>query len=476
MGESHEIQLGTTVAGRYRIHERLGEGGMGSVYRVEHVHTGQPLALKVLNEKLVENAVALERFRREARAPARINSDHVVKVTDADVAPELGGAPFLVMELLEGETFDQLLRRRGVLPPAEALGYLRQIARALDKAHGMGIVHRDIKPENLFLTRREDGTECVKLLDFGIAKLGHSSGEGAASKTATGEIFGTPLYMSPEQTLGKTDEISAQTDVWALGLIAHKLLTGTEPWTAETLPHLIAQIAYEPLPVPSLQGVAFGSAYDDWFARCCARQPRDRYGSAFEAIAALGESLGAGEVVHSSQASLPHPEAVARPRVDDSAFAETAHASSQIAPGRSMSDTLAAQVAPRKRAPQLLYFAAFGGAAAVGVVLWLALRATAVAPEGRPAAEPPLMPTGAPSATLEPLLEPSATGPDVSPTVSEGQPPAPPSAEPTARPTAASRPAPAGHARPAPSAAATTPPPPAPTPPVEKPDPMGGRH
>jgi serine/threonine-protein kinase len=234
MGETHEIQLGTVVAGRYRIHSRLGEGGMGSVYRVEHVHTGQPLALKVLNSKLVENTVALERFRREARAPARINSDHVVKVTDADVAPELGGAPFLVMELLEGETFEELLGSRGTLPPSEALGYLRQIARALDKAHSLGIVHRDIKPENLFLTRRDDGTPCVKLLDFGIAKLGQGAGEGAGTKTAPGEVFGTPLYMSPEQTLGKTDDISPQTDVWAPGR-SRTPLTEASP-DGETLP------------------------------------------------------------------------------------------------------------------------------------------------------------------------------------------------------------------------------------------------
>jgi serine/threonine-protein kinase len=262
MGDTQSIELGTVVAGRYRVEQRLGEGGMGSVYRVEHVHTGQPLALKVLNPKLVENQVALERFRREARAPARINSDHVVKVTDADVAPEIGGAPFLVMELLEGETFEQLLKRRGSLPPNETLALLRQIARALDKAHGLGIVHRDIKPENLFLTRRDDESDLVKLLDFGIAKLGEGAGESAASKTATGEVFGTPLYMSPEQTLGRTDKISPRTDVWALALIAHKLLTGREPWTAETLPHLIAQIAYEPLPVPSSQGSPFGPAYD----------------------------------------------------------------------------------------------------------------------------------------------------------------------------------------------------------------------
>jgi serine/threonine-protein kinase len=260
--------------------------------------------LKVLDPKLTGDSIALERFRRESRAPARIDSDHVVKVTDADVAAELSGAPFLVMELLKGESLDQLLRRRGHLPPQEVVAYLRQVARALDRAHGIGIVHRDIKPENLFLVPREDGSVHIKLLDFGIAKLTEAAG-GVQSHTATGEVFGTPLYMSPEQTLGRTDEIAPQTDIWALGIIAHRMLTGDEPWTAQTLPHLIAQIAYEPLPVPSAQGCEYGPLFDSWFARCCSRQPKDRFTSAGEAVRQLARALGVMERTVSAEYLSP---------------------------------------------------------------------------------------------------------------------------------------------------------------------------
>src|SRR4051812_21738490 len=187
---------------------------MGSVYLVQHLHTEQQLALKLLHATIVTDEVALTRFRREARAPARIGSDHVVKVTDADVAPELGGVPFLVMEWLRGQSLEDLINERGTLSSAEVVLYLRQTARALDKAHAAGIVHRDLKPENLFLTTREDGTACLKILDFGIAKLAHGGEEAARLKaTGTGQVFGTPLYMSPEQIKAELDKITARSDV-----------------------------------------------------------------------------------------------------------------------------------------------------------------------------------------------------------------------------------------------------------------------
>src|SRR4051812_30827278 len=163
---------------------------MGSVYLVQHLHTEQQLALKLLHATVVQDEVALTRFRREARAPARVNSDHVVQVTDADVAPELGGVPFLVMEWLRGQSLEDLVNERGALSPDAVVLYLRHAARALDKAHPLGIVHRDLKPDNLFLTVREDGTPCVKILDFGIAKLTGSDEPGALKATGTGQIFG----------------------------------------------------------------------------------------------------------------------------------------------------------------------------------------------------------------------------------------------------------------------------------------------
>ncbi|MRG92030.1 protein kinase domain-containing protein [Polyangium spumosum] len=294
---AENIKPGTVIADRYRVVRQLGRGGMGSVFLVEHVHTDEQLALKILHSAVISDAVALERFRREARTPARINSDHVVRVTDADIAANLNGAPFLVMEYLRGEDLDQRVERVGPMPPTEVVLYLRQAARALDKAHALGIIHRDLKPENLFLTTREDGTPCIKILDFGIAKLtGEASRELVrAAATTTGQIFGTPLFMSPEQAKGESSKICAQTDVWALGLIAHRLLTGRDIWTAETITHLIAQIAYEPMPVPSEHGAPFGHDYDGWFAVCCARDVKNRYASAGEAVTALAKSLSVVE-------------------------------------------------------------------------------------------------------------------------------------------------------------------------------------
>ncbi len=291
MESAETLSAGSIIASRYRVERQLGQGGMGHVFLVQHVHTDERLALKLLRSTVVQDQATLDRFRREARTPARIDSDHVVRVTDADVAPELGNVPFLVMEYLRGEDLEHLATRRGPMPASEVVVLLAQAARALDKAHGLGVVHRDLKPENLFLTQREDGTPCIKVLDFGIAKMTGGDVKEAGRLTATGQIFGTPLYMSPEQAMAEGDKISAQTDVWALGLIAHRMLTGKEFWTAATLTHLIAQIAFEPIPAPSSLGCTLGAAYDEWFAKCCARDIDARFRSAGEAVTALAAAL-----------------------------------------------------------------------------------------------------------------------------------------------------------------------------------------
>ncbi|MCC6903071.1 MAG: serine/threonine protein kinase [Polyangiaceae bacterium] len=420
MKETEALPAGKVVAGRYRVLQRLGEGGMGSVYRVEHVHTGQEVALKVLNPKMVQDQIALERFRRESRATVRIQSDHVVQVTDADVAPELGGAPFLVMELLRGQSFDQLLAG-AALAPSTTLTYLGQVARALDKAHGLGIIHRDIKPENLFLTEREDGTPLVKLLDFGIAKL--TDGADLSSKTATGAIFGTPLYMAPEQILGQPDRICPQTDVWALGVLAHRMLTGAEPWTAQTLPHLVAQIAYEPIPTPSQRGSTLGPGFDGWFARACAREPSDRFGSASEAIVALAAALGVEGLALSQSSALDSGRHVIRTD-RDVALAETA-----VSPLGS--DTLAAQVAPKKGSGKVVVLAAVVGIGALlGIGIWLASRSSI------PSSEPP-----AAAAALR-TAEPTTPAPPVTPSVDVAVSPPPVAAPSVASDTPKALPAP----------------------------------
>jgi len=288
------VASGTIIAGRYRVDRRVGAGGMGEVYLVQHVHTDERLAVKVLLSEVIRDDNALERFRREARTPARIDSEYVVRVTDADAAPELGGAPFLVMEYLRGEDLDCFVEKHGKMSSEEVVTFLGQAARALDKAHALGIVHRDLKPENIFITRREDGSPHIKILDFGIAKFTSGATSDLVNKTATspGQIYGTPLYMSPEQAKGESKTISPQTDIWALGLIANRMLASEDYWDAQTLTALIAQVVYEPMKKPSEKGFDFGPKYDAWFLRCCDRDPDARFGSAGEAVFRLGQALG----------------------------------------------------------------------------------------------------------------------------------------------------------------------------------------
>ncbi len=286
---STDVPAGTIIAGRYKVDKLLGRGGMGAVYGVTHVNTGERLALKVLNPVLATNPQAVERFRTEARAPVKIGTDHVVRVTDADVASELGGVPFLVMELLNGRDLGTELKRRGALPAGEVVLYLRQVARALDKAHAIGIIHRDLKPANLYLTQRDDGTPLVKILDFGIAKLKDGI---SAELTQDGTIFGTPWYMSPEQARGHASKVGPSADLWALGLIAFRLLTGRNYWSAEGMAALIGQICYDPMHAPSTIAPHLGPRFDQWFLKACNRESDQRFASATEMVLRLAESLG----------------------------------------------------------------------------------------------------------------------------------------------------------------------------------------
>ena len=474
------VEAGTILAGRYRVVRPLGKGGMGAVYLVQHLHTDQQLALKVLHATVVTDELALTRFRREARAPARVNSDHVVQVTDADVAPELGGVPFLVMEWLRGQDLEELGGDRAALPAADVVLYLRQVARALDKAHVLGIIHRDLKPENLFLTRREDGTPCVKILDFGIAKLRETGDEGANLKaTGTGQIFGTPLYMSPEQTTAELDKVGPQTDIWALGIIAHRLLTGTEPWNAPTLTALISQIAFLPLPVPSQHGHDLGPGFDAWFARCCAREPLSRFPTAGEAIAELARAVGVGE--ESGRMSVPSASqsTVVRPPRDESsrtAFSATAPAPSAITadPG---------ETAPPRRPPPSIKLLLLGAGLtiALGVGGIVAYASSRPAPTAIVPPEATTIHAAVPTATPVTIVTPAPVTPIVSAAPSASAPPDPKRPPPIHGPDPRT---PSHHAPTAPTAPGPPPitPPPAttaptaPTAPPPPPDPLGTRH
>jgi serine/threonine-protein kinase len=278
-------ELPGTIAARYLPVRLIGKGGMGVVYEVVHAHTGEHLALKVLQGSAGAPAEALERFKREARAPAQIKSENVVRVSDADIAPELGGAPFLVMELLEGIDLEQAASRSKP-DPATVVGWLRQIAPALDKAHRLGIVHRDLKPENLFLAAVEDRPPMVKILDFGIAKMAE---EGSAA-TVSGQVLGTPRYMAPEQA-ARHPRVTPATDRYALGLIAYRLLVG-ESYHRGAVMSILAEVVHGAASAPSARNPSVGRAFDAWFMQACHREPERRFASASQQVEALAEALG----------------------------------------------------------------------------------------------------------------------------------------------------------------------------------------
>jgi len=281
------LDLPPKLGGKYRPIRHLASGGMGAVYEVEHEMTGEHLALKVLKGAAFD-ATALERFRREARVHSLLKSEHIVRVIDADLAPELGGTPYLVMDLLEGENLGDLTGE-DPQPASRVVGWLNEIAAPLDAAHAAGIVHRDLKPENLFLAQRADGSGIVKILDFGIAK---SRDGDSVSRTNTGAVVGTPLYMAPEQAAAEHDRIGPATDVWSIGMIAFRLLTGRPYWTITNVSMLLVELVSQPVRPPSAKVPKLSPAFDLWFLHSCARDPAERYASVSEQVVALAEALG----------------------------------------------------------------------------------------------------------------------------------------------------------------------------------------
>jgi serine/threonine-protein kinase len=240
------FEPGQIVAGKYEIERVLGQGGMGTVISAVHVHLRERVAIKILSREAAAQKEATSRFMREARAAARIKSEHVAKVSDVGTLPD--GTPYIVMEYLEGFDLAETLARRGPLPADEAIELVLQACEALAEAHSLGIVHRDLKPANLFLTHRADGTPCIKVLDFGISKVTHpGTSQAEAALTHTTTIMGSPLYMSPEQ-IRATRGVDLRTDVWSLGVILYELLTGQAPFLGQTLPDISVKIAIEPPP------------------------------------------------------------------------------------------------------------------------------------------------------------------------------------------------------------------------------------
>lgn len=278
------VTVGQVLAGKYRVDEVIGIGGMGVVVAATHVALHQRVALKFMLESALANAEATARFLREARAAVRLRSEHVARVLDVGTLEN--GAPYIVMEYLEGEDLSLYLRRRGSLAVAEAAELVLQACDALAEAHVLGIVHRDMKPANLFLTRRADDSPLVKVLDFGISKSTTLS-DPALSLTQSHAVIGSPLYMSPEQ-MKSSRSVDARSDIWSLGVILHELTTGAVPFDSESLGSLMGQVVgMDPFPRVEQVRPDVGTAFGAIVARCLERDRQLRFANVAEFAIAL---------------------------------------------------------------------------------------------------------------------------------------------------------------------------------------------
>jgi serine/threonine-protein kinase len=433
--------------GRYEVLAELGDGAMGRVYKAWDPGVQRVVAVKTVKREYLSSDTAAEylrRFRNEAIAAGRLTHPGIVRVYDVD-------QDFLVMEYIEGRTLQALLRERGRLPPGEVSRLLAPVAEAIDAAHRQGIVHRDVKPANIMV--QADGQP--KLMDFGVAKLETSV------MTTSGQILGSPSYMSPEQIAGHT--VTGRSDVYSLAVVAYELLTGQPPFQGKTITQVIYRVMHDKAPPPRQLNAALPHRYDDVFAQALHKEPAARFESASAFVAAL-------ELRDIEEALAPPPYE----DVDTEQIVLTSEQADEV---RRTAAGLASRpgATPAKPAPPAhphartdaravsrwpLVLGAVALAAAAGAGLWLRERPT------EPEAAPPPTPSPLASPSLEPLAG------DVAPPL----PIATPTVAPTPGPASATGPKPARPARPTPkpavAAAAPAPTPvtepmPTPTPVVE---------
>jgi serine/threonine protein kinase len=241
--ESSDPRIGTVVADRYRLLAKLGEGGMGAVYRGVHETLRKPVAVKFLLENAHADKELVARFEREAIATANLKHPNISESTDYGQLPD--GTLFLVMEYLDGKNLREVAAG-GRLPPARAFALLKQIGAALSFAHGQDVVHRDLKPDNVIVFDRGTDHDLVKVIDFGIARMSSAFGGGKTALTKAGAVFGTPDYMAPEQAMGQA--VDARADQYALGAMAFELFTGKPPYTSDNVASLLYMHVGAPIP------------------------------------------------------------------------------------------------------------------------------------------------------------------------------------------------------------------------------------
>jgi eukaryotic-like serine/threonine-protein kinase len=279
------VREGDILVGKYRVERVLGFGGMGVVVAAQHLGLDQRVAIKFLFPEAFSHPEAIVRFDREARAAAKIKSAHVARVTDVGTLEN--GAPYMVMEYLEGEDLAACLKREGALRIEEAVHLVLQACEAIDEAHKLGIIHRDLKPANLFCIRQSDGSRSIKVLDFGISKLTHTVPTMAGMAMTSAEaMMGSPLYMSPEQ-MQAPRTVDERTDLWGIGVMLYELLAGDVPFKGETIPQVCFHVTTQPTPPLRQVRPEVPAALERVVARCLEKERTKRFATVADLAVAL---------------------------------------------------------------------------------------------------------------------------------------------------------------------------------------------
>jgi eukaryotic-like serine/threonine-protein kinase len=412
------INPGDVLMGKYRVERLLGMGNMGVVVAAVHLGLDQKVAIKLMLPGKTAQAEQLARFLREARAAVRLRSQHVAKVLDVGTLES--GAPYMVMEFLDGRDLASLLEGCGPLPIAEAVGYVLQVCEGIAEAHTAGIVHRDLKPANLFLTTDAGGAPCVKVIDFGVSKMADSD----LKLTQDTQALGSPLYMSPEQ-MNASREVDARADIWALGVILFELIAGKTPFHAEQMQTLCTRVFFgEPTPIASLRADV-PAGLEAVILQCLEKERDRRWPNVADLAAALAPFAEAQASGYAARVAGVLGLTVEPARATDVLPPEPA-ASRSVSTGSGTAALVLPRSTPRRR-PIGIAVALVAGVvvAGLGVVSWRAAATTTptsttelVAPPtatALPAAstpDPPASdPIAAPSATLAsiPVVPPMPT-------------------------------------------------------------------
>jgi serine/threonine-protein kinase len=280
------LRDGEVLAGKYRVENVLGHGGNGVVVSAHHLTLDEKVAIKFLRPEMLEDSAAVNRFLREGRAAVKIKSEYVARVFDVGTLEN--GAPYIVMEFLEGGDLANWLKRRGPPPVEQTVEFVLQACVAVAEAHRLGIVHRDLKPANLFCLRRPDGQLTVKVLDFGISKMSSLRGAISGAETGPAAFLGSPFYMSPEQMRAAPD-MDTGTDIWALGVILYELLTGEVPFQGTTIAELATKVAAQDPPRMRTLRPEVPAGLEAAVLRCLKKDRAARYPNVAELAAAIQE-------------------------------------------------------------------------------------------------------------------------------------------------------------------------------------------